>query len=193
MKLPSGVEAKKVFGWEEPLKPGKLELPLGDFSSGEERVLLVKFKAAASAGPIDLRCALTYDDVAGAHRINAEVSERIPRAKNASAEKTGPVLQYAQIVEAVDKIALAVQGMDRRLAAEVVTIREKQFPSLKKAAWASRDQDFVNKAYMFEHYARELQDLIARGALHEHSKERAKLQKDLHYRRHLMEHHRHRH
>ncbi len=107
--------------------------------------------------------------------------------------KTGEVLAYARLVEAVDKIALAVQGMDRKLAAEVFRIRQQEYPALKQAARASGDQEFYNKAFMFEHYARELEDLIARGALHEHSQERSKLQKELHYRRYLMEHHRHQH
>ena len=83
--------------------------------------------------------------------------------------------------------------MDRGLAAEVLRIRQQQFPALKKAAWASRDQDFVNKAYMFEHYARELEHLINEGALHEHSDARARLQKKMHYDRYLRQHHRHRH
>ncbi len=103
------------------------------------------------------------------------------------------MLAYAQLVEAVDKIALAVQGMDRKLAAEVLDIRQRNYPALKQIAKESRDQDFFNKAFMFEHYARELQDLVDRGALHEHSAERAKLQKELHYRRYLMEHHDHKH
>ena len=106
---------------------------------------------------------------------------------------TGSILAYARLVQALDKIAHAVNGMDRRLAGEVRRIHREQYPALKQAAQASRDQDFVNKAFMFEHYARELQDLIDRGALHKHSSERAKLQKELHYRRYLMEHHRHDH
>ncbi len=83
--------------------------------------------------------------------------------------------------------------MDRKLAAQVLDIHKRKYPALKQVAHSSRDQDFYNKAFMFEHYARELQDLVDRGALHEHSTERAKLQKELHYRRYLMEHHHHHH
>ncbi|MBI1903693.1 MAG: VWA domain-containing protein [Planctomycetes bacterium] len=195
--LPAGVEPMQVFGRDEPLKPDKLELTLGDLASGEERVLLVKFavrSGAAGSGTLALSGSLTYDDISSAERIKEEQAVNIERAAAATAEP-GPVLAYARLVEAVDKIALAVQGMDYRLAAEVQQIQRRDFPQLKQVAWSSRDQDFVNKAFMFEHYARELQDLIERGALHEHSRQRAALQKELHYRRYLMEHHRddHRH
>ena len=101
-----------------------------------------------------------------------------------------PVLGYAQLVEDVDKIALAVKSMDRNLAAEVMQIRQQQFPALKKLANATRDQDFVNKAFMFEHYSRELAELIEEGTLHDHSVERAQLQKELQYRRYMSDHHR---
>ena len=46
------------------------------------------------------------------------------------------------------------------LAAEVLQIRQQQFPTLKKLANATRDQDFVNKAFMFEHYSKELAELV---------------------------------
>jgi Mg-chelatase subunit ChlD len=197
--LPQGVEAVQVFGREEPLQPEKLELPLGDLTSGEERVLLVKFRAAGNAAPsgaMELPAHLTYDDVAQAQRITDDKQgiaiQRVAPGTTIAA-KPGPVLAYARLVESVDKIALAVHGMDRKLAAEVRQFHQREFPALRVVARASRDQDFVNKAYMFEHYARELQDLIERGALHEHSQERAALQKELHYRRYLMEHHGHDH
>ncbi len=108
---------------------------------------------------------------------------------NGSVRET-PIMAYARLVEAVDTIALAVTGMDRKAATKVLLIQRTQYPELKRIAWASRDQEFVNKAFMFEHYARELQELIDHGALHEHSRERARLQKELHYRRYLMQHHR---
>jgi hypothetical protein len=107
--------------------------------------------------------------------------------------KPNPVLAYAQLVEAVDKIGIAVHSMDRKLAAQVLDIRRRQYPALKQIALDTRDQDFYNKAFMFEHFARELQNLIDRGALHEHSAARAELQKELHYRRYLMDHHEHGH
>ncbi len=196
--VPMGVEVIRVFGSEDPTPPGKLELSLGDFASGEERVLLVKFRIAradTSSGGKEMPLSLTYDDIASAQRVKADQSVSIPVASAGApaAAKPSPVLAYARLAEAVDKIALAVQGMDRRLAAEVQQIRQREFAELREAAQSSRDQDFVNKAFLFEHYSRDLQDLIDRGALHEHSAERAALQKELHYRRYLQEHHSHRH
>ena len=47
-----------------------------------------------------------------------------------------------QLVEAVDKIALAVSGMDRKVAADVVRIQRDQYPRLKQIAWASRSAIF---------------------------------------------------
>ena len=197
MRLPPGVVVKQVFGREEVLKPDKLEIPLGDMTSGEERVLLLKLSSGPTPGngPIELPGLLTYDDIVDAHRAENAQSLAVQRAPAGTTvvEKPGPVLAYAQLVEAVDKISMAVQGMDRKLAAQVLDIRLRQYPALKQVAQSSRDQDFYNKAFMFEHYARELQDLVDRGALHAHSAERAKLQKELHYRRYLREHHQHHH
>ncbi len=197
MQLPAGVEVRQVYGREEPLKPDELEIPLGDLTSGEERVLLIKFRAAATGGAsaIDLPVQLIYDDIANASRIE---DQQVASLQQVAAEATislkpSPVLTYARLVESVDKIAMAVQSMDRKLTAEVLDIRQRQYPAWKQIARDSRDQDFYNKAFMFEHYSRELQDLVGRGDLHEHNEERAQLQKELHYRRYMLQHHQHGH
>lgn len=192
--VPPGLEPMQVFGREEALRPGSLELNLGDLTSGEQRSLLVKFRVASSSQPtasIDLPLEVTYDDIVQAERkqLAETVSLELATPGSRIASKPSPVLAYARLAEAVDKIALAVQGMDRNLAAEVQQIRQREYPELREIARSSGDQEFVNKAFMFEHYARELQDLIDHGVLHQHSSERAQLQKELHYRRYLMEHH----
>lgn len=192
--LPQGVEPFQAFGRNEALPPGKTELILGDLASGEERTLLVKLRVSSTptpADPIELPIELTYDDIAQAQRIELAQSVSVERAApgTTTTAKPSPVLAYARLVEAVDKIALAVQGMDRNLAAEVQQIRQREYPALREVARSSSDQDFVNKAFMFEHYARELQDLIDHRALHEHSLARAQLLKEVQYQRYLMEHH----
>jgi hypothetical protein len=174
-------------------KPGQLELPLGDLTSGEERVVLAKLRSTAKSAeqvgtPLEFHATLTFDDVAAADRVLSTQNMAIPISTGTAKET--PIMAYARLVEAVDMIALAVTGMDRQAATKVLLIQRTQYSELKKIAWASRDQVFVNKAFMFEHYARELQELIDHGALHEHSRERARLQKELHYRRYLMQHHR---
>ncbi len=197
LKLPSGVTARQVFGRETPPKPSVVEIPLGDLTSGDARTMLIKLRTDAKAGatgPIDFRTTLTYDDIQEAQRIELEQTVSIQRARSGVvARKTSHVLAFAHLVEAVDRIALAVHGMDRKVAAEVLEFYRHDFPALKQIARDSREQDFYNKAFMFEHYVRDLQDLIKRGALHEHSKERAALQKELHYRRYQMEHRGHHH
>jgi Ca-activated chloride channel homolog len=199
MELPEGIEVQQVYGREEEFKPGVLEESLGDLTSSEERRLLIKFRVspkmtAASGSPLRLRAELSYDNLATAQRTQAEQVISVDQGQSPSAMASqstpSPVLGYAQLVEDVDKIALAVKSMDRNLAAEIMQIRERLFPALKKLANASRDQDFVNKAVMFEHYSRELAELIEQGALHDHSVERAQLQKDLQYRRYMSDHHR---
>jgi Mg-chelatase subunit ChlD len=199
MDLPEGIEIQQVYGHEEAFKPGILEESLGDLTSGEERRLLIKLRVspqyrATSDTPIVLRGELNYDNLAAVQRSQSEqsVSLAMGQSKSATAgqAETSAVLGYAQLVEYVDKIALAVNSMDRNLAAEVLQIRDRQFPALKKLANATRDQDFVNKAFMFEHYSHDLAELIEQGALHDHSAERAQLQKDLQYRRYMSDHHR---
>lgn len=198
MELPDGIEVQQVYGHEVAFQPGVLEEALGDLTSGEERRLLIKFrvtpKYTAASGALVLQAELSYDNLAAAKRAQAAQTFSLdpgPATNVATSQASpSPVLGYAQLVEAVDKIALAVKSMDRNLSAEVVQIRERQFPALKKLANATRDQDFVNKAFMFEHYSRELAELIEQGALHDHSVERAQLQKELQYRRYMSDHHR---
>jgi Ca-activated chloride channel family protein len=199
MDLPEGIEIQQVYGHEEAFKPGILEESIGDLTSGEERRMLIKLRVspqyrATSDAPVVLRGELNYDNLAAVQRSQTEQSVSLTRGQanspTAGQADTSAVLGYAQLVEDVDKIALAVKSMDRNLAAEVMQIRERQFPALKKLANATRDQDFVNKAFMFEHYSRELAELIEEGALHDHSAERAQLQKDLQYRRYMSDHHR---
>lgn len=198
LKLPPGVEILQVYGHEEAFQPGVLEESLGDLTSGEERRLLMKLRAVQTVAPADassaiLRAEVSYDNLAAANRSKSEQTIDLSSASAASKESessAAAVLAYAQLVEDVDKIALAVKSMDEKLAGEVLQIREQQFPALKKIADGSHDQDFVNKAYMFEHFSRELGELIEEGALHDHSAARAQLQKDLHYRRYMQEHHR---
>ena len=198
MKLPTGIEVVQVYGHEEELQPDLLEKSLGDLTSGEERRLLIKCRVAPAfiakgSEPFVLRAELNYDNLAAAQRSHSEQTiafEQQAAAPPANQTATNPVLGYAQLVEDVDKIALAVKSMDRNLAGEVLRIRDQQFPALKKLAYSTGDQDFVNKAFMFEYYSRELGELIENGALHDHSVERAQLQKDLQYRRYMSDHHR---
>lgn len=198
MELPEGLEVQQVYGREEAYKPGLLEIPLGDLTSGEERRLLIKFrttpKLSVGNGKLSLEAQLSYDNLATAQRSQvAQTVSLEPKPSSsgsAPAAAPSPVLAYAQLVDGLDKIALAVKSRDIKLAGEVMQIRERQFPALKKLANAARDQDFVNKAYMFDHYSRELAELIEEGELHDHSVERARLQKDLQYRRYMSDHHR---
>jgi len=198
MELPAGVEVQQVYGREEAFKPGVLEESLGDLTSGEERRMLIKFRVQqapvpAISGPLELRATLSYDNPISATRSETEQVVSLGRngAGTAGQPSGGmdPILAYAQLVDDVDQIALVVKSMDRNLAAQVLQTRQTRFPVLKQIAAASKDQDFVNKAFMFEHYSRELAELIENGALHDHSAARAALQKDLHYRRYMLDHH----
>jgi hypothetical protein len=99
------------------------------------------------------------------------------------------VLSYVHLVEALDTIAVAVEGEDRHTAEQALEIERRDFPGMKAEALRSGDQDHINKAFIFEHYSKELAELIEHGELHDHSEEREAMKKDLHYRRFLLEHH----
>ena len=195
MSVPAEFEALQIYGREEPLEPGEIEIPLGDLTSAEDNVVLIKLRAKSRPSTaIELQMTLTYDDVANARRVEEQQSIVLQHSANVYAvDDRNPVLAYAKIVESVDKIALAVLSMDRKLASEVLNIRNRDYPIWKQVAIESKDQQFYNKAFMFEHYARELQHLIDTGALHDHSQVRAQLQKELHYRQFMMHHHGHKH
>jgi Ca-activated chloride channel family protein len=199
IELPDGIEVQQVYGHEEAFKPGILEESLGDLTSGEERRLLIKFRVspkltAAASGPLELHTQLSYDNLAAAQRSESEQTVTLDRGATSvaslSPRKANTVLAYAHLVDDLDKMVLAVKSMDRKLAGEVLQIREREFPALRKLANDTRDQDFVNKAFMFEHYSHELAELVEEGALHDHSDARAHLQKELQFRRYMSDHHR---
>lgn len=192
IEVPPGLSVDQVFGSEEPPGAGPVEVFLGDLADGDEIVLLARVRVAAEAGkgaPLELRAALTYDDVAQGRRIETDRHVVVVRPGGTESQDSA-LMAHARLAEALDKIALAVASMDRRLAGEVERIRQQEYPALKRAAVASDDQDFVNKAFLFEHFARELDELLADGALHDHSEERARLQKEIRYRQYLRGHHR---
>jgi Ca-activated chloride channel family protein len=198
LHLPDGVKLVSAFGYEivhtPEMPPHEREVRLGDLASGDERVVLLKFRQSttrpvAARDGFDVPISLQYDDVPAARRFELDATASIVPVRGEATDQTEQVTAYAELVEGLDTIALAVSSMDRKVASAALDIRDRRYPDLKAIAWASRDQDFVNKAFLFEHYSRELEDLIDHGALHEHSTERAKLQKELHYRRFLMQHH----
>lgn len=196
LDVPAGLKVEQIFGREEAIKQGQVEIPLGDLTAGMDRTLLVRLRrdsaVALSGSTMSIKAVLTFDDVGNDRRERSEQTIALDGRPVRSAPLS-EVSAYGRLVEAVDKIALAVKGMDRTLAADVLRFRQQQFPVLKQSALASGDQEFVNKAFMFEHYCSDLAELIEQGALHEHSEARAQLQKDLHYRRYMMEHHAHSH
>ena len=193
MKLPRGVQVLKVYGSDQPQKPGRLELFLGDMTDGQELVILARmhlepYPSRIAASRLLLPATLTCDDVTRSARTPLEQSAEIERSNRSAT--VAAVLEYARLAEAFDRIMLAVAGMDRKLAADVLKFEREHHDRLSKIAWASRDQDFINLLFLFEHFAGELEELIKAGALHEHSHARARLQKDLHFRSFLRQHHR---
>ena len=137
MPLPPEFEVKQVYGREEPLKPGLLEIPLGDLTSEQEIVVLVKLRVIrAPKTALELPLTLTYDDVAAAQRVDERRAVVLKHTSNGNSTiaETNPVLAYARVVEAVDKISLAVRSMDRNLAAEVFDIRDRKYPTWKQVA-----------------------------------------------------------
>lgn len=191
LELPAGLTVDQVYGREEPITPGKVEIALGDLTTGVDRTLLIRLKSDGTGDNGTIRAVLAYDDMATSRREQLPQSLTL-QGRVATVQPT-EVGEYARLVDAVDKIALAVKSMDRALAADVLKFRQQQFPWLKQTAMKSADQEFVNKAFLFEHFSGELAELIEEGALHDHSEARAALQKDLQYRRYMMEHHAHTH
>lgn len=194
--MPAGLRLEQVLGRDEAMKPDKPEIVIGDLIAGMDRNFVVRVgrdpAAAVSGSSLQMKAVLSFDDLVGDKREKSEQS-LVLDGRAIRTTQLSELQSYARLVEGVDKISVAVRSMDRTLAGEVLQFRRSQYPYLKQAAMASGDQEFVNKAFMFEHWCSDLQELIEDGALHEHSVSRAQLQKDLNYRRYLMEHKAHAH
>ncbi|MCE9607482.1 MAG: VWA domain-containing protein [Planctomycetia bacterium] len=196
IEVPPGLKVDHIFGREERLGPGKVEIPLGDLTIGVNRTLTIRMRPTAtygfSGGKFPIVGTLTFDDATTFERRKSQQTIDLIDRRTTQAD-LNEVASFGQLVEEVDKIIVAVKSMDSTLAHEVLRFRQNQFPRLKQAALAGGDQEFVNKAFLYEYFSGELAELVEAGALHEHNEDRQHLQKDLHYRHYLMEHQAHAH
>jgi Mg-chelatase subunit ChlD len=192
--LPDGVHVEQVFSrLDEPREPAE-SFSLGDLTSGDERVFLLKLELGegvmAAGRSLQLAAHLSYDDIGHGRHDEARGAVTVGRAPPGGGSTTvNAVLSYVRLVEALDTIAVAVEGEDKEAADAALVIQRRDFPGFKAAAMRSSDQDFINKAFIFEHYSKELAELVEKGELHEHGEAHAALKKEAHYRRYLLEHH----
>ncbi len=160
-------------------------------AAGDERSLLLtlQFPPAATGHRSEVRCSLVYDLAESGERALLERVATVETSSTPAPPDTN-VEAYARLVLALNDIQQAVEGMDQQLANASLKVLEEEYTNLKEVAFASGDQDLVNKAFLFFHFANELREVMEAGLLHGHSEEREQLKKDLHYRRYLLQHHR---
>ncbi len=192
VQVSGGGRVQRVYGavLEDPVE-GFEELSLGDMAAGDERSLLLTlhFPPAATGHRSEVRCSLVYDLAESGERALLERVATVETSSTPAPPDTN-VKAYARLVLALNDIQQAVEGMDHQLANASLKVLEEEYTDLKEVAFASGDQDLVNKAFLFFHFATELREVMEAGLLHGHSEEREQLKKDLHYRRYLLQHHR---
>jgi Ca-activated chloride channel family protein len=190
--VPNGGRVDHIYGTVvEERRENTDTIPLGDMSVSDEKSFLVvlRFAPQEPLRRLEIRCSLVYDDAASGRRKGLSRTATI----NVSSTQEKPdetVTTYAKLVLGLENIHHAVEGRDDALARKSIEMLEHEYPKLKDLALASGDQDLVNKAFLFHHFATELDEVIEAGLLHEHGEELEHFEKDLHYRRYLLRHHR---
>ncbi len=169
---------------------GTENLTLSDLTAGDETSLVV-FLSVPPAPPgnrASVTCELVFDNARSGQREKLEQHVSI-ESTDSPTPPDRQVDAYARLVQALDIIEQAVEGLDEELARSALEILEAEFPALKTTAMASDDQDLINKAFLFHHFATELGEFVEQGLLHGHSEAREQFKKDIHYRRYLLGHH----
>jgi len=166
---------------------------LGDLAEGESLLYVV----AATADPeprvpaVVEEFTLTWDDAATGVRRSETRRVEIPFAKpGETAHAAEDVVLLGRLGRALEEAELAVRSRDERAARAVLHRIRTDFPRLREAAMATNDQEVLNRLFLFEHFAEELDELLEGGLLHSHGRAYEESLKDLNWRRYLLEHHR---
>lgn len=185
----SGVEIGKVYGQLLDERTSSHRLVIGDLRATERGFVLMELRPlrSDSTASLDADVRLVFDDPQAGARLSRVASVRGP-ASAASDDRAIALL--AAILEAVETAELGAQGLDVERYRWAQTSFERLYQEARGFAMNKRDQELLNQTFVLKHFMEELTAAEKEGLLHGHKEARARLQKESHYLRYLLTHHR---
>lgn len=184
-----GGEITKVYGQllDEPTSSHKVVV--GDLRAAEHGFVLAQLDSGRSGRVTNLQAdvRVLFDDPATGLRLTRTASAQLP-------SRAGPEDQsiafLSAILEAVEAADLAAQGLDTERYRSARSSFERLYAQARDFAMRTRDQELLNQTFVLKHFMEELAIAEKQGLLHGHQEARARLQKESHYLRYLLTHHR---
>lgn len=145
INIPEGLHCEKVYGYPYEVKDNKLYVKFNDIYANDEKVILIKLKAANKVtSPLKFNCMLTYTD---AQEFNAIKSEQqimvVPTADQQLYERGQDSAVYAMLAlfESTEQFDTIMQMVDQgnyeqakasgRSAIELLKKKSKEYNSPK--------------------------------------------------------------
>ncbi len=198
IRVSDGGAITRVYGRLLDDRLSSYPIALGDLRDGDQTVFLVEtvpgmFKPGATAG-VDVT--LTVDNPATGlreqHRLRPE-STFSANERHIQLSANDGVLAYANVLDAMEKAEEAIQGLDTERFREARALFDRFYEEARKHAIEARDQQLLNQTFLLKHFMSELAVAGDTRLMHDHREARRRIQKEVEYRRYLMEHHRSRH
>ncbi|TWT40554.1 von Willebrand factor type A domain protein [Phycisphaerae bacterium RAS1] len=186
---------KRIYGRLLDAPVPSYTFDLGDIRAGERSILLVELAptALAAGGVTALDVALTFDDPDQGARRRFETRQEARFAESADQIRTGEkpeVVVCARLCDAMEKAEEALEGLDIERFRELTRTFDALYEQARRLALDSRDQEMLNETFLLKHFMTDLAAASQESLLHGHDEAKRRIQKDVDYRRYLLEHHR---
>lgn len=167
---------------------------LGDLRVGDHSFFLfelapLRFESGSTAGA---DVTLTWDNPATGSRERQRLRSRASYSPDRGAVLSGRnmgVESYARVLELLERAEEALVGLDIEQFEFVKESFEPVYQEVHDYAIAARDQQLLNQAYLLKHAMAELSAVAAQGMIHDHEEAKRSIEKEISYRRYLLQHH----
>lgn len=194
----TGGAITRVYGRLMNDRISSYPIALGDLRDGDQSVFLAEispemFEPGTAVG---MDVTLTLDNPATGVRERGRLH---PDASFSRDEKRirlsadDGVLAYANVLDAMEQAEEAVQGLDIERFRVAHALFDRFYEDARRHAIDTRDQQLLNQTFLLKHFMTELAVASETGLMHDHREARKRIQKEVEYRRYLMDHHRGRH
>ena len=191
----TGGAITRVYGRLMNDRASSYPIALGDLRDGDQSVFLVEiapemFEPGAAVG-VDVTLTLDNPETGMREqgRLHPDASFSNNKRRIQLSANSG-VLAYANVLGAMEQAEEAVQGLDIERFREVSALFDRFYEDARKHAIEARDQQLLNQTFLLKHFMTELAAASEAGLMHDHREARRRLQKEVEYRRYLMDHHR---